>query len=500
MDSRFTKLRLNTYFSLVYQGLLLVTGFILPKLFLTFYGSKVNGLISSIAQFLSFINICDMGISAVVSSAYYRPLAEKNIDQVSSIFKYSKSFFNKIGVILCAYVAGLTVFYPKITGTSFSWEYTATLILAMSVSQFAQYFLGIRYQILINADQKAYIQIVINGGTLLLNSIACVVIMCLGGSIHFVKLSTSIIYLLRPLLMYTYVKKNYKLNNAVGVNSNIIPQKWNGVIQHLAYTINENTDIIVLTLFSTLESVSVYSVYILVTGGIKAIVNACTNSFLPLFGNIIAKEEKELLSKTYGLYEWLIHTIVTLLYTITGILIVPFVLLYTSGITDVSYDEPLFSMLIVMAYAVNCIRSSMHTIIKAAGHYRQTQLASLLEAALNVGISTILVFQFGLVGVAIGTLAATSFFTVYEIVYLKNSILFWNIGNVIKRFAIDALQIVGILILSSFVKVEQSSFFTWTVSAIEVTVFAVLVTAVIQVLFERDEIKLLLNRIKRKKV
>ena len=70
MNTRYRSLKWNSILALVYQVILIVTGLILPRCFLYFYGSEVNGLISSITQFLSFINICDLGISAVVSSAY----------------------------------------------------------------------------------------------------------------------------------------------------------------------------------------------------------------------------------------------------------------------------------------------------------------------------------------------------------------------------------------------------------------------------------------------
>ena len=91
MDKRFKKLRLNSTLALCYQFVLIVAGFVIPRCILKFYGSDVNGLITSITQFLAFINICDLGISAVVSAAYYKPLAENDTVKISKIFLYSKT-------------------------------------------------------------------------------------------------------------------------------------------------------------------------------------------------------------------------------------------------------------------------------------------------------------------------------------------------------------------------------------------------------------------------
>ena len=76
--NRSSKLALNTVISLLNQLVVIVCGFILPRMFLVSYGSAVNGLQSSISQFLGFIALGELGVGAVVQSALYKPLAQKN--------------------------------------------------------------------------------------------------------------------------------------------------------------------------------------------------------------------------------------------------------------------------------------------------------------------------------------------------------------------------------------------------------------------------------------
>ena len=66
--------RYNTIFSFLLNIVMILSGFILPRLFLTFYGSVTNGLISSMTQFLNIIAFLDMGTTAVVGSTLYRPI------------------------------------------------------------------------------------------------------------------------------------------------------------------------------------------------------------------------------------------------------------------------------------------------------------------------------------------------------------------------------------------------------------------------------------------
>lgn len=68
----------------------MISGLILPRLFITYYDSDVYGLISSITNFLGFITILDLGIGAVIVANFYKPLEEKNTNKISEIYKFAK--------------------------------------------------------------------------------------------------------------------------------------------------------------------------------------------------------------------------------------------------------------------------------------------------------------------------------------------------------------------------------------------------------------------------
>ncbi len=498
MDSRIKKLKLNSIIALVYQILLIITGFILPHCFLKFYGSEVYGLVSSITQFLSFINLCDMGISAVVSSAFYRPLAKHDNKKISQIFNYARNFFRKIGYILIIYVLILIFIFPKFVSNSFSNVFTITLLLAMSISQFGQYFLGITYQILLSADQKSYIQLLINGFTLIINTFLSILIMYKGFSIQIVKLLTSIIYLLRPIFMYVYIKKNYNIDYTIVPSKNIIPQKWSGVIQHVSYMIYENTDVAILTLFSTLSNVSIYSVYYLVVNSLKTVINAATTGVQALFGNMIAKGEIENLKKVYDMYDWIIHVVTTFLFTVASFLIVPFVMIYTKNTSGANYNVPHFAILITLAFGINTIRNSMYNMIRAAGQYKKTQFASMMEAILNVIISIIFVFKYGLVGVSIGTLCATSFFTIYEVIFLSKNIINRSCIKFLKQLVVDIVSIIFMYIFTCKLNNCFLNYFSWLKFAFLKSIICLIVIVFIQTIFNKKYMKIVVQNIYKK--
>jgi hypothetical protein len=338
----------NTFASLLSQITALICGFILPRLFLEHYGSNVNGLINSITQFLGIITFLELGIGAVVQSSLYKPLAEQDGNQISRISVSANNFFQNLAKIFLAYVIILCVYYPFLVNREFSFLYTTTLIIAISISLIAQYYFGIVNSLILNADQKGYIQYNAQTITILLNTLVCFLLISKGCSVQLVKLSTSCIFLLRPLILHTYVKQNYNIDWHIQYKKEPIEQKWNGVAQHIAAIILDTTDIIVLTIFSSLSNVSIYSVYFLIVKGVKTLFLSITNGIQSLIGELWAKKELDELRKIFAWTEWCIHTGTTFIFSCTAVLIVPFIQVYTAGIQSIDNRYLLYCSLVPM--------------------------------------------------------------------------------------------------------------------------------------------------------
>ena len=199
---------INTVSSILHQVIVIICGFILPKMFLDYYGSAVNGLVSSITQFLSFVTFLEMGIGAVVQSNLYKPLADNDHVKLSKIMKSARKFYRLIAAVFSCYIVALCIFYPYTVNECFDFIFTASLVIIISISMLMQYYFGIVNQILLNADRKAYIPINLQSLTVILNTVVCYLLMEAGYNIQIVKLGTAFIYLLRPLGMYL---KNIKL-------------------------------------------------------------------------------------------------------------------------------------------------------------------------------------------------------------------------------------------------------------------------------------------------
>ena len=498
--TRTQRAKLNIYGGLLVQVVTIICGLVVPRLLLSAFGSDAYGATASIAQFLSYITLLEGGIGGVARAALYKPLAENNWEQVSRILNEIKYFFRVIGVIFIAYTLVIACTFKSISHFAYyDWLSTFLLVIVISFSTLAQYFIGISYYLLLHSAQRGYIQKLISTAGIFLNTLLVVVLVYFRCGLITVKLVSALVFLLQPLALYGYVRTHFPLVKTREKDTKALSQKWHGLSQHLAYFLHNNTDITILTVFTTLPLVSVYAIYNMIVTQIQNLTLSFTQGMEALFGELLAKKELAALHKTFDYYETLISVCALPLFTTTLVMIVPFVRLYTHGVTDAPYTQPVFAALLVLATLLHCLRMPYHTLTIAAGHFKQTQGAAYGEAVLNITLSILLVWRFGLIGVAVGTLVAVGFRFIYYIGYLGREIFRRDIRHAVKRLMVNAAILVvsgyaGYLILTHY---AAGSYIQWALLSGAVAVVSGVVTLIGNTVFYAPVMRGLLRQVKR---
>ncbi len=493
-NNRKVKLKLNMSFSILYQVIGIVCGFILPRLMLNVYGSKTNGLVNSIESILHIITLMEMGIGAVVQSALYKPLAQNDKEKISRIICATKKHFRLIGSLFALFVLAVLIIYPLYLKNEFDILVTAYLIIAIAISLCSQYFFGLVNSLLIQADQKGYIYYIIQIITTVLNTLVCALLIIKGFSINIVKFVSATIFLIKPFLLNLYVKKNYHLYS-IKVKGDELPQKWNGVAQHIASYILFNTDVLVLTLFSKIEYVSIYSTYYLVAYSLRVMITAFTSGFQSYYGNQNASSEFDSLKKDFEKYTYISSELSTFIFCVAIIMIVPFALCYTSKVTDANYNQFVFGTLLLLGQYMFCYRRFFNVLVLSLGKFKETQRSSIIEAALNVVISILLVIKFGLIGVAIGTYIAMFYRTISLAIYFSKNILYRPISKLFKDLIINYIVVFISIALGYYVNInfKIDNFIQWTLYSCIASVVVLIILVVVNLIFNRDKLKYILK-------
>ncbi len=484
--------------SLIGEGVALICGLIVPQMILTTFGSVYNGITQSITQFISYISLMKAGIGGATAVALYKPLAENDTEEISAVLASNEKFMRKIALIFVMFIIGLSVIYPIFIVKDYGWWFTASLIFIISISTFGQYYFGFTYQTLLAADQKDYITGILDIVTIILNTIVAVILINNDFSLHIVKLGSSLVHLITPLFLYFYCHKTYHLKRHVKVTEDRIPQKWDAAAHEVASFVNNNTDVVILTLFATLPEISVYTVYHYVIANLKKIVTKFTVGFGSAFGDMYAREEIDLMHKNLGIFELIIYSFTSVLYSVTLVMMLPFVAIYTRKVTDVNYIRPLFSFLLILGGVFNCFRVPYRVITIAAGHYKQTRNGAITEAVLNIVVSVLGVIAFGLPGVAIGSLTAMAFRTWQYVYYLSKNIMYRDVKYFLKHaFICFAIMAIVYFVAKLYIPASFDGWFDWVLYASITTVIAIILTLASDYVFYKEDLFGFIDKIKR---
>lgn len=490
----------NILISVLLQIITILCGFIVPKLIINSYGSKVNGLLSSITQFLAYITLLEAGVGPVVKSALFKPISKKDQKEIASILLASEKFFKKIARIFLLYIAFLCLLYPSVINQEFNSFFSISLIVIISLSTLTEYYFGITYRVYLAALQEVYMisfaQIIVT----ILNTLGIILFIYLGFNIQFVKLMSAMLFVIKPILLTLYVKKKYSVDLKLAERDYKLEKKWDGLAQHIANIIHENTDVVVLTLLTTMTDVSIYAVYMLVIKGIKSLIEALTSGIDSSFGDMIARNEQENLNKSFQIYEFLYHTFITIICISTMLLIVPFVKVYTSSVTDANYVRPLFGFLISLACFIYEIRLPYSLLTVSAGKFKETRNGAWVEAGVNVVVSLILTMRYGLNGVAIGTIMAVLIRTIEFMLYISNHILDRKKFDTFKWLFIILFETIIIYLINSLFlsNINITTYGNWGLYAIIIVFITSLFVLVVNCMLNKNVLHNFINVLKRK--
>lgn len=482
-------LRKSIIASLLQQIVTTICGFIVPRLLLSAFGSETNGLVSSITHLLNFIVLVEGGVTSVIMANLYKPLHENDINTINAVVNTAKKFFRRVAFIFALYTTVFGIIYSNYVKTSFSKEYVFALVIVLSINMFVQYCFSLPYQLLLRASQKLYIVSLTATLITLFNTLFIYILVNRVKDIIIVKLISAAVFGIQPLAYYYFANKYYPLNRTIKPNNKLLAQRWSSFGQNLAYYIHSNTDVVLLTLFSTMSTISVYSVYMLIINALTSMITSVTRAIQPAMGTVLYDDNKEKETRAMNLYIVTVSLMSSFAYSVCNIMVVPFVRIYTLGVNDANYIRPFFAAIIIFAEAAYCYRDPYVSVIYAMGHFKQTNRIAYLEAIINIMISIPCLYLIGLSGIALGTACGMVFRLIaseyYVSKYLISGItkLFYNTSLsflVIYLCSILIGKFVGKLVINSYVK--------WISVAIMVSMAVLFIDFICACLFYREQL------------
>ena len=239
------------------------------------------------------------------------------------------------------------------------------------------------------------------------------------------------------------------------------------MVHRITSVIFQNTDVVLLTFFCNLEVVSIYGMYKMVVNMVTSIVAELGNSIHFLLGQTFNTEgeNKQKYCAMIDVFDVYYSSIAFALYTVSYILILPFIRLYTKGM-DINYVYHLLPLLYIIIEFLTVGREAMMRTIEVAGHFKKTERKAIIEAAINLSSSIVLILigkQYwgdigGMYGVLTGTILALLYRTVDINLYANRKILNRSAYKTFSVMLVNLLIFAVVSFVQRFVQPEITGY------------------------------------------
>lgn len=458
--------------------------FIQNKYFIRYMGIEILGMMKLFSQLLQYLNIVELGLGGATTFALYKPLAEKNQEQVSIIISTIKSIYNKISIVLLGLGILITPFLPffiKMENFSKYIYIYWNLYVINTVST----YLYIKYIILFTANQEfIYVRIVQSISKIFYQILQIFFIIKYHSFILFILL-----LLLDNLTQYIFFKYHYKkkyfyiyvTKKRYGrLKEDIKNIFWHKIGALVVY----NTDLILISSLISLEKVGIYVNYQLVIQMISTIISTITNVMSPKIGKFVSINSEEAIYILFKQLNILFMGIAIFFSVVTYITINSFISLWVGE--DLILGNSTIFLLCINIF-IGIFRRILDIFKDSYGFFNDIQ-SPILESIINLLFSIILGIKYGLDGIIVGTIISN-----IVIVLMYKPILMFKryfkkgrkeyikvYGNYFSTIIISILCLK--IVIRSFIRKDINNWLEWITYATTISVITGIVLLIVYLL------------------
>ncbi len=434
MESRKQNVLKNVKVGLAAQLISYFLSFITRTVFLQFLSAEYLGVNNVFSNVLTLLSIAEAGTGGVFASVMYKPLYEKDEEKVSFLTKYMHKVFCIISVIILCVACAMFPFLEWIIGDTTIPN--IPFIYVLFIFKIIVNYLLIHYNTLLDADQKRYISTIYVQSWAVLQYVIQLLILVYTGSFELYMVVQIACSIMPYVCIRRYVRNRYRylLNHITyepkqselrEIKSRINAGFWS----HLSYAIFYGTDSMVITKMLGLGVSGIYSNYVVVINILIVLATIIHTSLNASVGNLTASGKTS--EEVYTIYNRLLLLFMIFTFFSAGMFIVfinPFIVLWIG-------EEYLLDKSIIICLAMTFVfgeygfKKLLVMFKWATGLFVKDKYIYLLEALLNLGLSIILGYKYGLLGVLLATVIASmptllsSLYLVCKNVFKKSFVL-----------------------------------------------------------------------------
>ncbi len=436
----------------------MVMGLIIPRLTLTNYGSETNGYMSLVNQIYAYIALLEAGMANTALQALYAPVVADDKQEISGILSAAKKYYNKIACYYSLVVLVVSAVLPFVIQTELSKSEMAMYFLLFGVSNIINFWSVAAWRPLLLAEGKNYVN---NNITMIFHigsQLIKIALLSVGVNIVVLQTGYCIVNTLQIVMYYIYFKKKYAwIDTTVKPLWNKLSQRSAFFLQQVSNLVFSCVDVVVLSVFCDLKVASVYAVYMLIFNALSTILSTLTSSTQFILGQSY-NEDKSKYVFVHRSYEKLLLIVAFSMFTTAYLLTIPFIRLYTAGVTDIDYVDSILPFMFCMNGLLATCKTVPLNLINISFHAKNTLHKSIIEAAINLVLSLVLVQFFDIKGVLFATGIALWWRVIDLLFYANHTILRKSLKPTLKLYMTNFLIFGALVAVRKFISFSISGY------------------------------------------
>ena len=499
MSKSSKRLKKNVIVGFVSQVIVMVFGIIVPRIVLVNYGSDINGLTSTVTQIFTYMALLEAGIGQASRNILFKYFAKKDKEGISRTASVAQSYYHRLTIVYGIAVIALSFLLPFIVKSEVDYWTIFFVTFFQGMAGVVSFYFIQNESTILSADGRSYFINSVETINRVLSYIVRIILAELKINIAVVQFSYFIITILKARMYDKFFRRKYKWIRIEKTDKKEkLPDRNSYILTEVAWTIFSSTDMIVLSTMVSTKASSVYSVYNMVFTAINSLLNAVYSSVNYELG-LTYNKDIERYKKMHYAYMSTFVGAMTILMSTTYLLIIPFVKLYTRGVTDINYIYTSLPVMFCLVQIISWSRYIQGNLTGIAGYAKPTSYVSLIEALTNVILSIILVHHFGIPGVLFATVIALPLKVIYTTYISDHVVLHTSYWRSISILGINYLLFALTVLAGHYLKLNIGSYSFFILYGIVILAIASVIGIAVNLLVNKDCAILLKRLLNRKK-
>ena len=474
-------------------------GIVVTRFVIDQYGSDFNGLNSTANQIINVLLIIEGGFTMASNVALFAPLTQGDYPLANGILSATRNKFKKVGIIFFLVGIAVAVVYGLVANSGLPEEFIFTVILMTIAPAAFNLYYATTYRVLLQTQQKEYVINIITICTIGLGHLANIVMISCGGPMWMVRFITMVFAFANSIMIAGYVKKKTPyLNLKQEPRAEMIQGTGDVMVQKVTGVIYNSAPIVFLSISATggTALASVYAVYNNVFTMIKSLLHSVIDAPRLSFGQMLTERKKSDVWQAFAQYEFAAFAAVFVLLTSCCVLILPFVSLYTDGITDINYYDVKIALLMVGISALEMLHIPSGHMINMAGKFRVSRNFQLIACTVLVIGMAVGGAVWGIYGMLMAILLVAVLLCILEMGYIHTRFFEKKLGALLRLMLPLVIAGVTACYFEMQIPVNIDGYLKFIAYGIIFAGINGIIAVAVGLLFNRKELLALLKRAK----